>query len=130
MNVSLAIAAGIMYGISSIGAGYTALTLFGPLPICFVLGVVSGQMATAMALGAAIQSIYLGLIAPGGNTPADANLATCVGASIALLGNLDYNTAVTLAVPVGLLGALLTIVKYIIAGMFVDPAEEAAAACD
>ena len=131
MQLSLAIVAGIMYGLASTSCGYgwgPALT--GCMMTGLVCGVVAGDPGTGIALGAAVQSIYLGLISPGGNVPADARLSASVACPIALMSGLDFDTAVTLAVPVGLLGALFTVVKYIINGFFVDPAEACAEKAD
>lgn len=95
-----------------------------PIVIGFLFGIVLGDMATAMVLGAAIESIYLGTIAPGGNTPADYCAAGCVGIPIAMINGMPTEQAIALAVPIGLLGAILTIVKYLICGLFVEPAEK------
>ena len=118
--------AGICYGIRSTSIGYGWGTqIFGCMMCGFLIGVAGGDPAGGLIVGALVQSIYMGLIAPGGNTPADAALACCVaaGITVASQGAIDYDTAVTLAVPVGLLGALVTILRYIINGFFVDPAE-------
>ena len=134
MNVMpIAIMAAICYGIRSTSVGYGWGTqIFGCMMCGLLIGIAAGDPSGGIILGASVQSIYMGLIAPGGNTPADAGLATCVATGITLASNgqIDYDTAVTLAVPVGLLGALVTILRYIINGFFVDPAEEYAEKAD
>ena len=109
-------------------------TLYGgletPLVCGFVFGLVLGDMETAMILGASIQAIYLGTVAPGGAYPSDYCAAACVGIPIAMVGGLDVSAAVALAVPVGLFGTILINIKFIITGFLVEPAERAADRCD
>ena len=94
------------------------------------LGAVLGDIPTCMAIGASIQSLYLGLVMSGGNVPSDQGLAACVAIPVAVLNDLDVATAISLALPVGLLGGVLTNVRYMICGLFVDRAERHADAAN
>ena len=90
------------------------------------VGLVLGDMSSAMVIGASVQLIYLGIVAAGGNQPSDPCLAAFIAIPIAIASGLDTNAAVALAVPVGLLGAQLTNLIYLINGFFVERADEAA----
>ena len=87
------------------------------------VGLVMGDMASAMMIGASIQLIYLGVVAAGGNQPSDPCLASYVSIPIAIASKLDTNAAVALAVPIGLLGAQVTNLVYLMNGFFVDRAD-------
>lgn len=91
-----------------------------------LVGIVMGDMQTAMIVGASIQLIYLGIVAAGGNQPTDPCLASYIAIPIAVASGLDTNAAVALAVPVGLLGSQITNLVYLINGFFVERADEAA----
>ncbi len=125
--VPLALTGAIMYTFwNQLLIGYTAQGAFQRPIVCgFFFGLVSGRMEECMILSAGIESLYLGLVTPGGNTPTDYMAAACVGIPVWLCTEgMTSTQAVALAVPVGLLFALVTIVKYIICGFFVEPAEK------
>lgn len=50
------------------------------------VGLVMGDMKSAMIIGASIQLIYLGIVAAGGNQPTDPCLAAYVAIPIASIG--------------------------------------------
>lgn len=86
--------------------GYATLTLrFSPLMTGLIVGLVTGQVAEAMTITAAIQLIYMGAVAPGGTLPSEPAIAAAVAVPVALLGGLTPEQAVAVAVPVGLLGS-------------------------
>lgn len=97
-----------------------------PLVMAVPLGLIMGDVPTAMAIGATLQLIYLGAIAPGGNIPADEAFASCVAIPIAISTGITAEMAVSLAVPVGLLGVLLDTVRRTYASAFVRVADRAA----
>jgi mannose/fructose/N-acetylgalactosamine-specific phosphotransferase system component IID/mannose/fructose/N-acetylgalactosamine-specific phosphotransferase system component IIC len=122
-----AIAAALWYGVWSARILYTVNGLFGQtLVISLFFGLVLGDMPTCMIVGASIQSLYLGLVMSGGVVPSDQMLAACVAVPIAVLNDLDPATAISLAVPVGLLGGILVNVRYIVNGLFVNRADTCA----
>jgi PTS system mannose-specific IIC component len=71
------------------------------------VGIVLGDVRGAMVVSAAIQLIYMGVIAPGGQMPAEPAVASAVAVAAALVGNLQPTAAVAIAVPVGMLGSYL-----------------------
>ena len=69
--------------------------------------------------------IYLGAIAPGGTLPSDEALAACIAIPLALEANLEPGIAVTLAVPIGLLGVLIDNLKRTYHSYFIHLADKA-----
>ena len=129
--LALAIAGGIWYAIWRLQITYTIWGPCRPIVCAAVFGLVSGRMEECMILGASIESLYLGIISPGGNVPTDYTAAACVGIPVWLCTEgMSMTHAVALAVPVGLLFALLTIVRYLINGLFVDTVERCASKAD
>lgn len=94
--------------IESRALGYATLTMrFSPLMTGMFVGLVLGNMELAMITTAAIQLIYMGVVAPGGPLPSEPSISAAIAVSAAVIGNLDPNAAVAIAVPVGLLGSYL-----------------------
>lgn len=108
-TIILAAVMGIMYWITKTEIGYNLGFIFCNRPIVygFVAGFLTGDIKTGLIVGGTIQLIYIGVIAPGGNFPSDAALSGATVVPIALMTNMDPAVAVTLAVPVGLLGVFL-----------------------
>lgn len=99
--------------VESRALGYATLTLrFSPLMAGFVVGLVLGNMPLAMVTVAAIQLIYMGVVAPGGAMPSEPCIASAVAVSTTLVGNLQPEAAVAIAVPVGLLGSYLYQLRF------------------
>lgn len=95
--------------------GYAGLNLrFSPLMTSLLVGIVLGDVAQGVTVGAAIQLISMGQIAPGGQMPTEPAVSAAVATSVAILGNLDPAAAVAIAVPVGILGSYLYTTKIII----------------
>jgi PTS system mannose-specific IID component len=87
--------------------GTAYFTLYRPLVAGFIVGCILGDPAQGTLVGAAINVPYLGFISAGGNLPVDPSLPGWVGTTIALAGHLSPATAISLAVPLGLLGTVL-----------------------
>lgn len=108
MDVMLAVLCGLLYFVGTSKIGYTLTTATGSgIFIGFILGLYFGDVGTGLIIGASIQLVYLGIIATGGNIPADGVLAAAIAIPIALKTGLDANAAVALAVPFGVLGVFL-----------------------
>jgi D-glucosaminate-specific PTS system IIC component len=122
--MSLAIFCGIWYFVAHCNAGYTLTTpLRSPLFIGFLLGIFMGDMDNGLVIGASIQMLYLGLIATGGNIPADPALAALIAIPAALRSGLDAQTAVAIAVPFGVMGALLDQVRRTVNAAWIHMAD-------
>lgn len=126
VTVVQAILIGLFYWFKGTRLGYTfAVTLlFTPLPAALWVGIVLHNIPVAMVVGASLQLIYLGIIAPGGAVPSDPTLAALIACTVAVKTGLDASAAVALAVPVGLLGIQLGNVEFIINSFFAHMADK------
>ena len=109
--------------------GY-ATAFRGILFASFMYGIIYGNIPQALIIGSAIQSIYMGLVAPGGNAPSDTALATAIAVPVGLTTGMDVDTCLTLAVPVGLAGTLVQQLRYTILGINARMVDKAAANAD
>ena len=126
MSISLALTFGIMYWLSQCTLWYGILHLFRqPMVLAVPIGLIMGDLPNAMIMGASLQMIYLGAIAPGGTLPSDEGLAACIGIPLGLQAGLSPEIAVTIAVPIGLLGVLLDNLKRTYHSYFVHLADKA-----
>lgn len=76
-----------------------------PLVAGTIVGLILGDVKTGMLVGATINMVFIGAITPGGAMSADLNFAGFVGTSLAMLTGSTPEMAVSLAVPIGLVGA-------------------------
>jgi D-glucosaminate PTS system EIIC component len=108
-HLSISIAMGLIFWFTRLRFGYTfSSILFQPVSIGLFVGILYGDIATGMKIGAAVQLVYLGVTStPGGNVPSDPALASCVAIPIALQTGMEPTLAVALAVPFGVLGVFL-----------------------
>ena len=79
-----------------------------------------------MMIGASVEMVYLGMVAAGANIPADECLAGVIAIPIALQSGIDPGTAVTLAIPFGLLGVFQDQIRRTIQASFAHRADRAA----
>lgn len=108
MHLMLAIFAGLWFWFASGCWGYTFhYVLKQPLVMALPFGILAGDVPTAMIIGATIELVYVGMISPGANIPADECFAGVISIPLALMAGADAQTAVVLAVPFGLLGTFL-----------------------
>jgi PTS system mannose-specific IIC component len=85
-----------------------------------VAGVVFGDVANAMMITAAIQLIYMGVFAPGGQMPSEPAVAAAIAVPVALLSNMKPEAAIAIAVPVGLLGSYLYQARFFVNTFFIE----------
>lgn len=106
--LGVSILTGIYYWImkTDVGYGFTH-ALRQPLFSSIFIGMMMGNVTQAVVIGAAVQILYIGLVAAGSNLPADDCLAGLIAVPIALSVGLTTEQAIALAVPVGVLGAFL-----------------------
>ncbi|WP_218571232.1 PTS mannose/fructose/sorbose/N-acetylgalactosamine transporter subunit IIC [Paenibacillus oralis] len=122
--LAVSIFAGIWYWICKTDVGY-AIThairqpLFAALPI----GLMMGDVQQAMIIGAAVQILYIGLVAAGSNLPADDCLAGLIAIPIAIQSHLTPALAIAIAVPVGVMGVFVDQLRKTINVMFVHMAD-------
>ena len=117
---------GLYYWIRNCRFGYTlgVPLIFTPLPASLWVGIVLGDVPLAMTVGAALQLMYLGIIAPGGNLPQDSTLAALIATTVVIKANIPVEAAISIAVPIGLLRAQLFNLERIINGVWVHMADK------
>lgn len=112
MRLAIAVVAGLWFALTKLDFGYQwTHPLKQPFVMALVFGLMTGDVKTAMILGGTLELLYIGIISPGANIPTDEALAGAVTIPIALLAGMDAETAVILAIPVGILGVLLEAVR-------------------
>lgn len=120
MTLFQAILLGILYWIGEANLPFVGLwTIQRPLVCGWIAGLILGDPLKGAEVGAAINLVYLGFISAGGSMPADMALAGTLGAAFAITGNLDADTALALAVPIGILGTLVWYVRMTLGSFFV-----------
>lgn len=96
-----------------------------PIIVGPLIGLVLGDLQTGIILGATFESIFLGVIAVGGTVPADATIGATMGTAIAILTGSTSDTAMAVAVPVSIIGVMLSqISKSVILPLFVTKIDE------
>lgn len=81
-----------------------------PLIGATLVGVVLGDPMTGLAVGVATELVSMGLVQVGAAVPADMVLGGIIASAFACLTGATAETAMTIAVPVAVLGQLLGIV--------------------
>lgn len=105
-----------------VGVGY--FTVYRPLVGGTIVGLILGDVIAGMQIGAAINAIYLGFISTGGSLPGDLIFAGYVGTALAMLLGLDAETALSLVVPLGLLGSAIWFFRLAADSFFVHWADD------
>ncbi|HBA0438736.1 TPA: PTS sugar transporter subunit IIC, partial [Enterococcus faecium] len=111
INVFQALLIGLIYYLSINGTPW--LTLLGstvlarPLICGTLVGLVLGDVVQGCVIGAAISLPYLAYISAGGTVPMDPGLAGTLGTALAMAANASPEVAVSMAVPIGLLGTVI-----------------------
>lgn len=130
-TILLAVFCGLWQFISTTDFGYTLSDTLGqPVVVGTVFGFVMGDLPNGLLLGGSLELLYLGIIYPGGTVPACASSAALVAIPIALSTGLDAGAATVLAVPFGILGAVIWNVKYSINSTWPVRADECLAKGD
>ena len=116
---------GIYYWIMKTDVGY-AIThaIRQPLFSALLIGLIMGDVKQAVIIGAAVQILYIGLVAAGSNLPADDCLAGLIAIPIALKSGLSPELAVAIAVPVGVMGVFVDQLRKTINVIFVHMADK------
>ncbi len=111
-------------------AGAAYWTIYRPVVAGFVTGVIVGDPAPGLVLGAAINVIYLGFIAAGGAVPGDPAAAGYIAVAVALAHDLSRGQALALSLIVGFAGAYLWHMRLKICNYFAERAASAAESGD
>ena len=133
MSISLfqAFLMGVVYYLGIIGTPWTTVlgsaSLFQkPLVAGTLVGLILGHPTEGVFIGEAIQLPYIAFISAGGTIPSDPGLAGVLGTAFAIVGHVDPATAITIAIPFGLLGTVVWVLHMTIDVAFVHMADKAA----
>lgn len=75
-----------------------------PLIVSTLVGIVLGDMQKGLMVGASLELISLGLVNIGAAAPPDMNMGSIIATAFAILSNTDAETALTIAIPIAILG--------------------------
>ena len=118
--LGVSIFTGIYYWIMKTDVGYAFThALRQPLVAALWIGLIMGDVKQAIIIGAAVQILYIGLVAAGSNLPADDCLAGLIAIPIALSAGMTSAQSITLAVPGGVLGVFLDQIRKTVNVVFV-----------
>ena len=83
--LGVAIFCGLWYAFAGWRPCYLTHTIWlAPLTAALPIGIIMGDIPNAMILGSAIGMLYVGLVAPGAEIPADTSSAGLIGIAIGL----------------------------------------------
>lgn len=133
MSISLfqAFLIGLVYYLGNIGTPWLSLlgsisVVYKPLVAGTLVGFILGDPVQGCIIGAAINLPYVAFISAGGTAPQDPGLAGTVGTAWALAAGVSPAAAVTIALPLGLLGTMVWVAHMTIDVAFVHMADRAA----
>lgn len=126
--LAVSIFTGIYYWIMKTDIGYGVThAMRQPLFAALLIGIIMGDIKQAIIIGAAVQILYIGLVAAGSNLPADDCLAGLIAIPIAVKSGLSPELAIAIAVPVGVMGVFVDQLRKTINVTFVHMADRYAA---
>ena len=106
--------------------GFTMLNR--PIVIGPLVGLLLGDLHTGVIIGASLEAVFMGVVNIGGASAAEPGIATAVGTAFAIMLGKGSEVALTLALPIGILGLQIKTVLYIfIVGMFAKTFDRLAA---
>ena len=106
--------------------GFTMLNR--PIVIGPLVGLFLGDLHTGVIIGASLEAVFMGVVNIGGASAAEPGIATAVGTAFAIMLGKGSEVALTLALPIGILGLQIKTVLYIfIVGMFAKKFDQLAA---
>lgn len=122
---------GVFYYLSQTGSLFfgcigSLSILYKPLVAGTIVGFILGDPVSGCIIGAAIQLPYIAFISAGGSQPMDPGLAGYVGTAWAMVAGVSPAAAVTIALPLGLLGTMIWIAHMTLDVTFVHMADKAA----
>ncbi len=125
MTLLQCILIGFIYwmGTNQMAVSYTGWAR--PIVGGFFAGLILGDPVKGAIIGANINLIYIGVIGAGGATPGDIALAGTVATAFAVAYDYDVNTALALAVPLGVVGNVLSPILMTACTMFVHMTQSA-----
>lgn len=135
MTISLfqAFLIGVIYYLGQIGTPWLSVlgsisVLYKPLVAGTLVGVILGDPVQGCIIGAAINLPFIAFISAGGTVPQDPGLAGALGTALAMAAGVEPAVAITLALPLGLLGTIIWVAHMTVDVIFVHMADDAAEA--
>lgn len=101
-----------------------------PLVAGLIVGLIMGDVVNGVIIGATINALYIGAVTPGGAMSSDINIAGYVGTALALGTGVTADVAVSVAVPLGLIGTFAWQLFATANSFLVHKADEYAANAD
>ena len=124
-NLTVAIVTGLWFWFWTGLPGYSLFAVCKqPIIIGTMLEALMGDLEKGIMIGASIEVVYLGMVAAGGNIPSDKCLASLIAIPIALANNVDTQVAITIAVPIGILGVFVNNIRRTTNAWFATKADK------
>lgn len=109
----------IYWGYATQTPGWTVLPMFYyPLPTSLWVGIILGDIPTAVMCGAAIQLTVMGFSGAGGTVPNDKSAACIIPTAAVITSGMGMDMAIALSVPVGLLMAQLHTIRRMVDNIY------------
>ncbi|HHY34973.1 MAG TPA: PTS sugar transporter subunit IIC [Firmicutes bacterium] len=89
-----------------------------PLVSGLVVGLILGDPVKGVLIGAAINAVYIGYMSVGGAHTGDILIAGVLGTALGILANMNVETALAFAIPVGMLGNSVSVLKMSLFSVF------------
>lgn len=126
---------GLVYYLGEVGTPWLTFLvsycgLYRPLIGGTLVGFILGDPVQGCIIGASINLPYIAFINAGGTAPSNPGLAGTLGTALALAAGVGPDVALSIAMPLGLLGTLIWIAHMSIDVMFVHVCDKAAAEGD
>jgi mannose/fructose/N-acetylgalactosamine-specific phosphotransferase system component IIC len=94
-----------------------------PLVMGAFVGIALGDLTKGLIVGAALELIFMGIVNIGAAAPPDLVLGSVIATAFAILSNTNAQTALTIALPVAILGQMIGILLRMFMSTFVHMAE-------
>ena len=79
-----------------------------PIVVAPIAGLIMGDFHTGIVMGAALESIFMGISAIGGSIPADATTSSCIAVAYTVLTGASIEEGLAIAMPIGTLMSSLS----------------------
>ena len=87
--------------------GLGSVSIRQPVVAGTIVGIILGDPIQGCIIGATINTLYIGFMNVGGTLPADAGIGGIVGTALALSTGQSAEVAISIAVPLGIMGTLI-----------------------
>ena len=81
-----------------------------PIIICPLIGLFLGDLKTGLFVGGSLELVWNGMVAIGTTTPPDVVTGSALAVAYVIKANVSYEVALTLAIPISIIGQLINIV--------------------